>query len=42
VCRTAAVDRARDPEARSWKPPDLRNRYRGYFSWYLEQQMRSG
>jgi hypothetical protein len=26
-------------DGRDWQRPDLQERYRGYFSWYLQQKM---
>lgn len=30
----------RHVDGRDWQRPDLQERYRGYFSWYLNQKMR--
>jgi hypothetical protein len=28
-------------DGRDWQRPDLQERYRGYFSWYLDRKMRN-
>ncbi len=41
-CRCGAAACRGTVTGRDWRRPDLQEKYRGWFSWYLEQKIRSG
>jgi hypothetical protein len=40
-CHCGASTCRRIVTGQDWRRPDLQEKYRGYFSWYLEQKIRA-